>query len=105
MKSKQPQTEKGLMRTKTLLTAAVVISVGLLAQPICAQEPSNLLKPYEAVSTAQANDDIAAAKKAAGTLAEQARAAGNATLAQHAGELAKSDSLEAAREHFKGMGS
>jgi hypothetical protein len=86
-----------------LLTAIVMLAVSLLVQPVFAQQLSDLLKPYEAVSTALANDDLAAAKKAAGELAEKAKTVGNNTIAEHADELAKSASIEAARDCFKAM--
>ena len=78
-------------------------SIALFVQPLIAAETSDLLRPYEALSTALANDDLTAAKNAASDLAEQAKTGGNQIIATHAAELAKSDSLEAAREHFKAM--
>jgi hypothetical protein len=91
------------MKYKTLLTTIALITAGLLVRPVLAAESGDLLKPYEAVSTALANDDLAAAKTAATGLAKQAKSAGNETIATHAAELARSGSLEVAREHFKAM--
>lgn len=88
------------MKTKLTLTFALI---GLLVLPAMAKDTSNLLKNYDAVSTALANDNLDAAKSSASTLAEQAKTDGNAPFAEHAAELAKSDTLEAAREHFKAM--
>jgi hypothetical protein len=66
-------------------------------------QPSDVLVAYEKVSQALANDDLAAAKTAAATLSEKAGEDGKQTIAGHADALAKSDSLDAAREHFKAM--
>jgi len=76
---------------------------GLLTLPVMAQNADNLLKTYDTVSTALANDDLAAAKTSAAALAEQATTDKNAALAEQADKLAKSDSLDAAREDFKAM--
>lgn len=77
--------------------------IGLLALPVMAQNTDNLLKTYDTISTALANDDLAVAKSSAAKLAEQAKADENAAFGEQAGEVAKSDSLDAAREHFKAM--
>ena len=66
-------------------------------------QPSDVLVVYEKVSLALANDDFAAAKTAAAALSEKGREDGNQTIARHADALAKSDSLETARDHFKAM--
>ncbi len=93
-----------IMKYKILFMTIALIIAGFLVRPVLAAESGDLLKAYEAVSTALANDDLAAAKTAATCLAEQAKSSGNETIATHASEVAKSDSLEAAREHFKAMG-
>ncbi|OJU98645.1 MAG: hypothetical protein BGO12_19880 [Verrucomicrobia bacterium 61-8] len=60
-----------------------------------------VLDSYVAVADALAKDDLAAAKKAAGTLADTAKAEKQTSLADHAEMIASSDSLDAARGHFK----
>jgi hypothetical protein len=95
------------MKNKTLpimmaLMGALVALPAIGGKPAIGQ-PSNVLVAYEKVSQALANDDLAAVKTAAATLSERAREDGNQTIARHADALAKSDSLEAAREHFKAM--
>lgn len=83
-----------------------LLAGGLFALPLSAKMNNNgndVLKSYETVSTALANDDLPAAKSAATDLSEKAKAANDQTIAEHASELAKSDSLEKAREHFKAM--
>ena len=85
-----------------------VMTAGLFALPALAEQTKttdadNLLSAYEKVSTALANDDLAAAKTSAATLAQQAGGVGNETIADGAATLAKSDSLEAAREHLKAI--
>ncbi len=88
---------------KQLTLAIALITSGLLVLPVMAAATGNLLKSYETVSVALANDDLEAAKAAAGDLVQNAKTEENATLAEHADELAKSDSLDAAREHLKAM--
>ena len=83
-----------------------LLAGGLFALPLSAKMNNNgndVRKSYENVSTALANDDLSAAKSAAADLSEKAKAANNPTIQEHASELAKSDSLEKAREHFKAM--
>jgi hypothetical protein len=91
---------------KRILNAvAVVLAAGLIIAPASAREASKeeaaCLKAYHQVHDALAKDDLAAAKKAASELAEKAGPAKCPSTAKHAAELAKSDSLESAREHFK----
>lgn len=62
---------------------------------------SSPLSAYEQVSQALANDDLAAAKKAATDLKSQA--GDNKSLGEHADEVAKSDSIKTARQHFKAV--
>lgn len=91
---------------KALAITIALLAGGLFALPLSAKMHNDnkaVLKSYETVSTALANDDLPAAKTAATDLAEKAKAAGNRTLQEHAAELAKSDSLATAREHFKAM--
>lgn len=66
-------------------------------------EEAACLKAYHQVSDALAKDDLAAAKKAAGDLAEKAAAAKCTTTPQRAADLAKADSLDKARQHFKAI--
>lgn len=92
---------------KTLSTITCILVAALFAAPASARQASNeesaCLKAYHQVHDALAKDDLAAAKKAAGELAEKAAAAKCPTTPQRAAELAKSDSLEKAREHFKAI--
>lgn len=60
-----------------------------------------VLDAYVVVATALANDDLAAAKKAAAALAETAKSENQPALAEHAIEVVSSNSLDAARERFK----
>ena len=88
----------------TLGIAVAVLATSLMALPLSAKTENNaVLNSYENVSTALANDDLPGARTAATDLSEKAKAADNQTIAEHASELAKSDSLEAARDHFKAM--
>jgi hypothetical protein len=66
-------------------------------------EEAACLNAYHQVHDALAKDDLAAAKKSASDLAAKATAAKCPTTPKHAEELAKSDSLEKAREHFKAI--
>lgn len=91
-------------------TLNVIISLlvgGLITTPSFAREATKeeaaCLKAYHQVHDALAKDDLAAAKKSAGDLAETATPAKCVNTAKHAGELAKSASLESAREHFKAI--
>jgi len=93
---------------KRILTALVaLLAAGLITTPASAKEASKelaaCLKAYHEVHDALAKDDLAAAKKAATDLAEKATAAKCVSTPQHATELARSDSLESAREHFKAI--
>ncbi len=80
------------------ILALTVTSFGLAN---VSQAADAVLDSYVAVSTALVKDDLPAAKKAATALADAAKVGNQATLAEHAGEIASSDSLEAARGHFK----
>lgn len=90
---------------RTLSTIVSVLAAGLITAPASAKEASKeeaaCLKAYHQVHDALAKDDLAAAKKAAGDLAEKAGPAKCPSTAKHADELAKCTSLESAREHFK----
>jgi hypothetical protein len=93
---------------KRTLTAIVsVLVAGVITTSVSAREATKeeaaCLKAYHQVHDALAKDDLAAAKKAASDLAEKAGPAKCPSTAQHAAELAKSDSLESAREHFKAI--
>lgn len=81
----------------TILTLTVA-SLGLAS---ISQAADAVLDSYVAVSIALVKDDLPTAKKAATALAETAKAGNQATLADHAGMVAASDSLDAARERFK----
>ena len=91
--------------TNTYLSAAVALLAGsMLVLPLSAKTESNdLLKPYDQMVKALANDDLAGAKRAAGHLSESAKGADEQSMAEHASAVAKSDSLEAARDHLKMM--
>jgi hypothetical protein len=92
---------------RTLGTITCILAAALVAAPASARQASNeeaaCLKAYHQVHDTLAKDDLTAAKKAAGELAEKATAAKCATTPQRAAELAKSESLEKAREHFKAI--
>ena len=93
---------------KTILNLGVpLVIAALIAVPAFARQASNeeaaCLKAYHQLHDALAKDDLAAAKKSAADLAEKAKAAKCVATPQHATELAKSDSLESAREHFKAI--
>jgi hypothetical protein len=93
---------------KTILNLSVSLAIAaLLAAPALARQASNeeaaCLKAYHQVHDALAKDDLAAAKTSAADLAEKATAAKCSSTPKHASELAKSDSLEKAREHFKAI--
>ena len=89
------------MNTKLALFFALITAA--LAVPALAGQAKAWLQPYEAVSSALANDDLASAKTAAAELTDEAKSAGHELIARHAAELAKSSSLDQAREHFKAM--
>lgn len=86
-------------------TIAAVLAAGIISAPVMAKEASKeeaaCLKAYHQVHEDLAKDDLAAAKKSASELAEKAGPAKCPSTAKHAAELAKSTSLESAREHFK----
>jgi hypothetical protein len=92
---------------KTSSAITCILAAALLATSALARQATNeeaaCLKAYHQVHDALANDDLAAAKKSATELAEKATGAKCTSTPQHAAELAKSDSLEKAREHFKAI--
>ena len=92
---------------KTLNVIISVLTAGLISTPAFAKEATKeeaaCLKAYHQVHDSLAKDDLAGAKKAASDLAEKATPAKCVTTAKHADELAKSTSLESAREHFKAI--
>lgn len=92
---------------RTLSIIISVVAAGLITAPASAKEASKelaaCLKAYHQVHEALAKDDLAAAKKSASELAEKATPAKCVSTAKHAAELAKSTSLESAREHFKAI--
>ena len=92
---------------RTLSIIVAVLAAGLITAPVSAKEATKeeaaCLKAYHQVHDALAKDDLAAAKKAASELAEKATPAKCVSTAKHADELAKSTSLESAREHFKAI--
>lgn len=92
---------------KTNLSWAIAFVAGsLLALPLSAKPQSGeLLKPYDQMSMALANDDLGRAQRAARVLSENAKDTGPKGMAEHASAVAQSDSLETAREHFKAMSS
>jgi hypothetical protein len=85
----------------SLLGAAVLATPALARQ--ATSDEAACLNAYHQVHDALAKDDLAAAKKSAIDLAVKATAAKCPTTPKHAEELAKSDSLEKAREHFKAI--
>ena len=91
--------------TKISFSLAVAFILGsMVALPLFAKtDNAGVLKSVDQVAKALANDDLGGAKSAASELAESAKGAGKQGLADHAAELAKSDSLETAREHLKMM--
>jgi uncharacterized protein DUF3347 len=94
-----------MKRTLNVIISALV--AGLITTPALAREATKeeaaCLKAYHQVHEALAKDDLAGAKKAASDLAEKATPAKCVTTAKHADDLAKSTSLESAREHFKAI--
>lgn len=92
---------------RTLNVIISVLVAGLITSPALAKEATKeeaaCLKAYHQVHEALAKDDLAAAKKSASELAEKATPAKCVSTAKHAEELAKSTSLESAREHFKAI--
>src|SRR5581483_3655448 len=71
---------------------ALIAGAVLFAANVPAKEDNAVLDAYLKVSQALAADDLKAAK---------AKTGGNEALASHASELAKSESIENARDHFK----
>ena len=80
------------------LLALLALATATLTSAALAEDA--ILDNYVAVSTALAQDNLAGAKSAAATLAENTK---DKPLAEHASALAKSDSLETARAHFKAV--
>jgi hypothetical protein len=93
------------MKTKIQLLITVFTLIFGVSLIKAADEEANkaVLTSYESIRVALASDDLNAAQKAATDLSKKASDAKNETIAKHAGELAKSDSLDKAREHFKGI--
>jgi hypothetical protein len=94
------------MKTR-LITLLCLLMGGFTGVPLFAKpaspEEAACLKAYHQVHDALAKDDLAAAKSAANDLAEKASAAKCTSTPQHAAELARTDSLEKARVHFKAI--
>lgn len=88
------------MKKFSLLLTLAVANFGLATSSQAASS-NPVLDDYVVVAEALARDDLAAAKKAATTLSEAATTEKLTSLADHATEVASSDSLDAAREHFK----
>jgi hypothetical protein len=93
---------------KTFIYATVCALVaGLITIPVLGKQASNeeaaCLNAYHKVHEALVRDDLAGAKKGATDLAVKAKATNNQSIAEHADVLAKSDSLDAAREHFRAI--
>ena len=92
------------LRMNTRVIAAIgALGAAVIASSGFAKDNNEVLKSFDAVSMALAKDDFAAAKSAASELAEKAKANGHEAIAKEAGELAKSDSIDAAREDLKAM--
>lgn len=92
---------------KILAPIITILAAAYITAPAFAKEAGNeeaaCLKAYHQVHEELAKDDLAGAKKAAGELAVKATEGKSESLAKHARELANSDSLESAREHFKNI--
>ena len=92
---------------KTFYSIICAVAAGLIAVPAYGKEATKeeaaCLKAYHKVHEQLAKDDLSGAQKAATDLAEKANAAKGQSLAKHAREIAKSTSLETAREHFKAV--
>ena len=90
---------------QTVTAILSLLIAALIAAPAIAREASKeesaCLSAYHRIHEALAKDDLSGAKKAAEDCAQKATAAKGDSLAKHARELAKSDSLDSAREHFK----
>lgn len=84
---------------KNILTLSA-LAAAFLGWAGVARAQDAVLDNYTAVSTALAQDNLSAAKSAATILAESAK---ETALAEHSSALAKSDSLDTAREHFKAI--
>ena len=80
---------------------AFIADAVLFAAHLPAKEDNAVLDAYLKVSQALAADDLSSAKSAATDLALKAKTSGNEALSNHASELAKSESIEKARDHFK----
>ncbi|MBN8707949.1 MAG: DUF3347 domain-containing protein [Verrucomicrobia bacterium] len=92
--------KRSCMKNFSLLLTLAVALFGL-ANRSQAASSNPVLDDYVIVAEALAKDDLAAAKKAASTLSEAATTEKLTSLANHASEIASSDSLDTAREHFK----
>jgi Protein of unknown function (DUF3347) len=94
------------MKTFVYATVCALVA-GLIKMPVLAKQASKeeaaCLNAYHKVQEALVKDDLAGAKKDATDLAAKAKAANNESIAGHADALAKSDSLDTAREHFKAI--
>lgn len=94
------------MRTSLQAIAGAFLA-GLIAVSASAKEASKeetaCLNAYHQVHEDLAKDDLAGAKKSASDLAQKATAAKSDSIAKHAAELSKSDSLESARTHFQAI--
>jgi hypothetical protein len=86
------------MKLITTISAGILGLLGLVA---FAAEGAAVLGSYEKVAQALVADDLSAAQKAANDLAGKAEPA--SALSKHAAELSKSNSLQAARDHFKAV--
>jgi hypothetical protein len=89
------------------MKTAFSIIIAIITSAICiprasADETTDILAAYEKVAGALVKDDLAGAKSAATALAASA-ATQQPAIASHAKELAKSSSLEMARDHFKAI--
>lgn len=86
---------------KFSLLSSLAVAVFGLANLSNAATSNLVLDDYVVIAEALAKDDLAAAKKAASALSEVASAEKLTSLADQAGGIASSDSLDAAREHLK----
>ncbi len=84
------------MKLISTISAGILGVLGLVA---FAAEGTAVLDSYEKVAQALVADDLSSAKKAAADLGGKAEP--GSALSKHAAELSKSNSLQAARDHFK----
>lgn len=93
---------KSILNLSICLAIASFISASASARE-ASKEEAACLSAYHEIHDALAKDNVSGAKAAAQNCAQKATEAKSEAVAQHARELAKSDSLDKAREHFKAL--